>query len=426
MMRMERKTERRLAFFIVLAMMLALVGCTPESPPVDPPSVTPTEVVVGVPSDTPTPVPSVSATPTVEPTVTNTPTPTEEVLSVTPTEEVAPTATPTDEPEITDTPTPDPTATNTPVPTNTPTKVPDTPTPVVTNTPKPTSTPTKAPTKAPTATPTQPPATNTPTPKPTATNTPTPEPTPTQVVVEQPKTMWVNRNVIDVYAADTSFTKIGELKLGDEVTVVHVNVLNRDDNYVSEIEYGGGRAYVQYILLSASYVEPKWAEPRERKDLEEILMAKVNAYRESKGIRKLEDPCVYYEVESKMPADYLAGGTPASGLGSYLYNKGLRVAKRECLREDARHEGSQIGTGWYGPAIKEKQGGLTNEQLCEKLFQQWKNSSGHNENMLDARDGEIMTAVMTVVEYYNGSYWGYCAIMSVYSVKEEWLPDGLQ
>lgn len=420
-MKIMNENRRRLALMLALFLLIALVGCTPESPPLDPPSTTPTEGVVGVPSDTPTPVPSIS--PTEDP-ATNTPTPTEEVPSVTPTEKASPAATPTEEPVVTDTLTPEPTETETPVPTNTPTnvptRVPDTPTPTTKPTQKPTATPTKEPTKAPTNTPTK-----APTPKPTATNTPTPEPT--KAVEEKPYQMWVNREKADVFLLDDAWTVIGSLKRGDVVKILKTNVLNRVENWISEIEYNGGVAYVQYDLFSKNYVEPKWDEPRERKDLEEILMAKVNAYRESKGIRKLENPYVYYEVESKMPADYLAGGTPASGLGSYLYNKGLRVAKRECLKEDAHHEGSQIGTGWYGPAIDKKQGGLTNEQLCEKLFQQWKSSPGHNANMLDTGiDGEIMTAVMTVVEYYNGSYWGYCAIMSVYPVKAEWLPDGLQ
>lgn len=418
MKKMNRKLTRRLAFFLVLAMMLALVGCTPESPPVDPPSVTPTEAVVGVPSDTPTPVPSVSATPTVDPTVTNTPTPTEEVLSVTLTEEVTPTATPTDEPEVTDTPTPDPTATDTPVPTNTPTKaptkVPNTPTPVITNTPKPTSTPTKAPTKAPTATPTQPPATNTPTSKPTATNTPTPEPT--QVVgyvvpplLDVPVTMWVKENNTGLIIADTYYesrtngsfvtTFSGSfLQKGDEVSVIRA----KDDcGYVS-IRSGNTTGLVSINALSETLIEGKWAEPRERKDLEEILMAKVNAYRESMGVPKFESPFVYFdEFEPNAGANMTA--------------EGLAVAKEQCLKQDARHNTRQIGTGWYGSAIRQKQGGLTNEQLCEKLFQQWKNSPGHNANMLDnnTQDGyRIVVAVMTVVEYYDGYSYGYCAILT--------------
>lgn len=412
--KMNRKLTRRLAFILVLAMMLALIGCTPESPPADPPSVTPTEVVVGVSSDTPTPVPSVSATPTVDPTVTNTPTPTEGVLSVTPTEEVTPTSTPTDEPEVTDTPTPDPTATDTPVPTNTPTKVPDTPTPVVTNTPKPTVTPTKAPTKAPTATPTQPPATNTPTPKPTATNTPTPEPT--QVVgyvvpplLDAPVTMWVKENNTGLIIADTYYESRANgsfvttfsgsfLQKGDEVSVIRA----KDDcGYVS-IRSGNTTGLVSINALSETLIEGKWAEPRERKDLEEILMAKVNAYRESMGVPKFESPFVYFdEFEPNAGANMTA--------------EGLAVAKEQCLKQDARHNTRQIGTGWYGSAIRQKQGGLTNEQLCEKLFQQWKNSPGHNANMLDnnTQDGyRIVVAVMTVVEYYDGYSYGYCAILT--------------
>ena len=394
-----------LAYFLIFAMSMAIVGCTPESPPLDPPTLTPTEALVGVPSDTPTPVPSVFATPTPEPVVTDTPTPTvEAVLSVTPTEEATPAATPTDEPEVTETPTPEPT--------KVPTKEPDTPTHKVE--PTVTMTPTKAPTKAPTATPTQPPATNTPTPKPTATNTPTPEPT--QAVgyvipplLDAPVTMWVKENNAGLIVADayyesrangsfvTNFSGVF-LQKGDEVSVIRA----RDDCGYVTIRRGDVVGLISINELSETLVEGKWAEPRERKDLEEILMAKVNAYRESMGVPKFESPFVYFdEFEPNAGANMTA--------------EGLSVAKEQCLKQDARHNTRQIGTGWYGSAIRQKQGGLTNEQLCEKLFQQWKNSPGHNANMLDnnTQDGyRIVVAVMTVVEYYDGYSYGYCAILT--------------
>lgn len=418
MKKIMNENRRRLALMLVLFLLIALVGCTPESPPLDPPSTTPTEGVVGVPSDTPTPVPSIS--PTEDP-ATNTPTPTEDVPSVTPTEKASPTATPTEEPVVTDTPTPEPTATETPVPTNTPTnvptRVPDTPTPTTKPTATPTQKPTATPTKAPTNTPTK-----APTPKPTATNTPTPEPT--KAVEEKPYQMWVNREKADVFLLDDAWTVIGSLKRGDVVKILKTNVLNRVENWISEIEYNGGVAYVQYDLFSKNYVEPKWDEPRERKDLEEILMAKVNAYRESKGIRRVENPYIYYEVNNPFDSSASAG----SKLGDYLTNGGLRVAKEQCLKQDAQHLGYQIGTGWYGPAIDKKQGGLTNEQLCEKLFQQWKSSPGHNANMLDydTLGLDIYVGTMTVVEYYDGASWGYCAIMGHALVAREYLPEELR
>lgn len=417
-MKIMNENRRRLALMLALFLLIALVGCTPESPPLDPPSTTPTEGVVGVPSDTPTPVPSIS--PTEDP-ATNTPTPTEDVPSVTPTEKASPTATPTEEPVVTDTPTPEPTATETPVPTNTPTnvptRVPDTPTPTTKPTATPTQKPTATPTKAPTNTPTK-----APTPKPTATNTPTPEPT--KAVEEKPYQMWVNREKADVFLLDDAWTVIGSLKRGDVVKILKTNVLNRVENWISEIEYNGGVAYVQYDLFSKNYVEPKWDEPRERKDLEEILMAKVNAYRESKGIRRVENPYIYYEVNNPFDSSASAG----SKLGDYLTNGGLRVAKEQCLKQDAQHLGYQIGTGWYGPAIDKKQGGLTNEQLCEKLFQQWKSSPGHNANMLDydTLGLDIYVGTMTVVEYYDGASWGYCAIMGHALVAREYLPEELR
>lgn len=420
MKKIMNENRRRLALILTLFLLIALVGCTPESPPLDPPSTTPTEGVVGVPSDTPTPVPSISPT---ENPATNTPTPTEEVPSVTPTEKASPTATPTEEPVVTDTPTPEPTATETPVPTNTPTnvptRVPDTPTPTTKPTQKPTAAPSEEPTKAPTNTPTK-----APTPKPMATNTPTPTPEPTKAVEEKPYQMWVNREKADVFLLDDAWTVIGSLKRGDVVKILKTNVLNRVENWISEIEYNGGVAYVQYDLFSKNYVEPKWDEPRERKDLEEILMAKVNAYRESKGIRRVENPYIYYEVNNPFDSSASAG----SKLGDYLTNGGLRVAKEQCLKQDAQHLGYQIGTGWYGPAIDKKQGGLTNEQLCEKLFQQWKSSPGHNANMLDydTLGLDIYVGTMTVVEYYDGASWGYCAIMGHALVAREYLPDELR
>lgn len=410
MKKMMNENRRRLALALILILMVCLsgCGCTQKDPVMEFPTSVPTEGVTTTPTPTAeamvtdTPTPTISATdtptPTEEPVVTETPTPTEEP-------EPSPTETP-----VPDTPTPEPTATNTPtpVPTNTPTKAP-------------TLVPTKEPTKAPTNTPT-----NAPTKAPTATPTNSPTPEPTKAVTEQPYRMWVKTQTLEAYSPDESFTEIDVLHVGDVVTITKTNVLGRSANIISEAEYKGRTIWVQFDCLSKTYVEPKWDAPRERKDLEEILMAKVNAYRQSKGIRKLENPYVYYEMESKMPADYLAGGTPASNLGNYMTERGLRVAKRECLKEGAQHEGSQIGVGWYGSAIDTRQGGLTNEQLAEKLFQGWYNSPGHNANMLDVQNGHVMTAVMTVVEYYNGSYWGYCAIMTVYPVNIEWLPDGLQ
>lgn len=368
MKKIMKNNRRRLAFLLAFILLIALVGCTPESPAMP----TPTEEPTAVPTEgvTVTPMP----TPTTEAVVTNTPTPTIEVMGI---------PTPTEEPAVTDTPTP----TEEPEPSPTKTPVPDTPTPEPTATNTPTPVPTNTPTKAPTATPT---------------NSPTPEPTPTQAVVEQPVTMWVKVKELRVYAANETFAEIGTLKKGAEVTVVKKNALNRTDNIVSEIEYNGGRAYVLFNSLSETYVEGAWAEPRERKDLEEILMAKVNAYRQSKGLPPFADPFVYYdEYEPNSGANMVA--------------EGLATAKDQCVKEGAQHNSRQIGVGWYGPAINTRQGGLTNEQLAEKLFQGWYNSPGHNANMLEnGTEGgyRIVTGVMTVVEYYNGSYWGYCAILT--------------
>ena len=98
--------------------------------------------------------------------------------------------------------------------------------------------------------------------------------------------MWVCNDGAAVYSGagfndvglEVLTGKLGELKLGDKVTVLRVNALNRSEveNYVSEIEYNGGKGLVAYNNLSSSYVEPKWAEPRERKDLEEIQIGRAH------------------------------------------------------------------------------------------------------------------------------------------------------
>lgn len=361
------------------------------------PTSVPTEVVTRTP--TPTEEVSVSVAPTPEPTEEPTPTVTEEVTPTvteepTPTDEVTPTEVPTEMP----TPTPEPTAT----PTVTPSPV-----PTVTNTPTPTK---AAPTNTPT--PTQKPATPTPKPATPTPVPPTPTNTPVPTKVPEPSTMWVQRSSLEVYKADTTFTQIGSLEKGTQITVLNPNVLNRDTNYVAEIQYNGGTAYVQYSGLSDSKVEPKWSEPRERKDISQLLMNKVNSYRESKGIRKFESPYTYYETQKK-------------GLGDLLYSEGVRVAKKCCLEQSANHEGGQIGAGWYSTGCPNPRGA---EEVANELFNNWKNSGGHNANMLtDSSDLDCVdVAVMTVMEYYDGNNYQYCAIMSFSAVYRPYLPEGLQ
>lgn len=328
----------------------------------------------------------------VSPAVSIEPSPTESIAP-TPTEEIVPTEepTPTDEPEPTPTEVVEVTETPTPVPTMEPK-------PTTDITGKPTNTPT--PTKAVTPTPTKA-ATPSPTPS------PTPEPTP-----ELPRTMWVNRESIEVFLVDENYTTIGTLLRGDKVVVTKVNALNRKANYISEIQYKGGVGYVQYDLLSANYVEPKWSEPREMKDAARMLMAKVNAYRESQGLRKFEDPYVYYD-------------TTNPGLGDRQYAKALKWAKSSCLAQTADHEGGQIGAGWYtsgGPELSKHSA----EEIANQLFQSWKNSPGHNSNMLTHRDGDIAVAKMVVVEYFDGTNYRYCAVMSFNRVPDCNLPEGLE
>ncbi len=329
-----------------------------------------------VPAPTETPAPTDSPTPTEEPT--ETPAPTEEL---TPTEEVVPTEepTPTEEPLPTDSPTPVPTNTATPSPTQKPAE--------------PTKEPTKVPTKEPTKAPTN-------------------SPTPTEVVQEQPYKMWVKDGSIEVYAPDTSFTQIGTLERGAEVTVIHTNVLNRQVNYISEIRWGNGTAYIQYDALSKTYVEGKWSEPRERKDISDALMNLVNNYRIQSGIRRYESPYIYYDINNP-------------GLGDRLKAKGLRVAKKCCLELSANHEGGQIATGVYNDYASPASAAA----LAQRLFENWKGSSLHNASMLYDGGGEdiwVPVALVTVVEWYDGSHYQYCAIMSHTYIGKAELPDGLE
>lgn len=364
--------------------------------PTLPPSVTPTPE----PTPTETPVPADSPTPT--PTEEVTPSPTEEPIPE-PTEE----PTPTEEPLPTDSPTPVPTNTATPVPTKEPTKE-----PTNTVTPVPTKEPTKEPTKAPT-------------------NTPTNAPTPTEVVVEQPITMWIAVDDFYVYDRDVYYStnphrmqKIDNQgkKRGDTVVVIRRNIEGTSSGYVDEIQWGSGTALVWEDHLSKTYIEPVWAEPRERTDVAQLLMEKVNAYRAQNGIRKFENPYTYHHDPAKTPADQLP--TFGAGMGNYLTQKGLRVAKKCCMEGTANHEGGQIGTGIYGGYSSPANA----SEIAQRLFNNWYNSPAHNANMLtnsEPYDG-VDVGVMTVVEWYNGTSYQYCAIMSHSSVQKIYLPDGLE
>ena len=284
---------------------------------------------------------------------------TEQMVTVTPEPSLTPIPTPTPEPTVTDTPTPEPTEEPSPTLTEEPTPTPTEeakPTEMVTPTQIPMNTPTVMPTASPkpTATPTaKPTATPTVTPKPT--DTPTEAPTPTVTPTSIP-------------------------------TPVPTN--------------------------TPTPTPAAWTEPKERKDIADLLMAKVQAYRESQGIRRFESGYVYDD-------------TTNPGMGDYLTSKGLRVAKKCCLEHSAKHEGGQIGTGVYFYPWQVTDIWL--EPMAEDLYQNWYKSAPHNKNMLhtDAPEG-VDVAAMTVVEYFDGEYWHYCAIMTVSSVPKEYLPEGLE
>lgn len=144
-------------------------------------------------------------------------------------------------------------------------------------------------------------------------------------------------------------------------------------------------------------------------------MAKVQAYRESNGVPKFKSPYVYYDVN-------------APGLGDRLNEKGLRVAKKCCLEHSANHEGYQIAVGRYGCMDRIKEGSEA-EELAQSFFNRWYNSPAHNKNMLNdhfAQSQEVDVGLMHVVEYFDGEYWNYCAIMTISCIYYEYLPEGLE
>ena len=275
-------------------------------------------------------------------------------VTMMPSPTLSPTPTPTPEPEVTVTT--EPTVTERPEPTEEPN-----PTPTEEVRPTDTVTPTQIPTNTPTTTPTvSPKPTATPTVKPTAppTNTPSPSPEPTATPTDTPSPTPSN---------------------------------------------------------TPTPAPVAWTEPKERKDIADLLMAKVQAYRESNGVPKFKSPYVYYDVN-------------APGLGDRLNEKGLRVAKKCCMEHSANHEGFQIATGIYGYPWRVKEGWEA-EDIAKQLFDAWYNSPAHNKNMLNdhfAQTQEVDVGVMHVVEYFDGEWWHYCAVMTISCVYYEYLPEGLE
>ena len=236
--------------------------------------------------------------------------------------------------------------------------------------------------------------------------------------------MWVAVDDFAVYDKDVYFSsephKLQKIdnqgkKRGDTVVVIrrNVNQASSEQSYIDEIQWNGGTALVRESHLSKTKIESVWAEPRERKDIADALMAMVQNYRTQNGLRKLENPYVYYPV------------TYEGSYGDYLKNKAVRVAKKCCMEYSANHEGGQIGTGIYGNV----QTAPMEANACATiLFNNWKNSPAHNANMLYDHSswGEIDLGLMTVVEWYDGNGYQYCAIMTLVPVEVSKLPDGLE
>ena len=305
----------------------------------------------------------------------------ENTVSVTPTAIVAE-ATPEPERTVTVMPSPTPTLSPTSIVTPTPTIAPNpteevTPTVEPTKGPEPTSTEGITPTAEPTD---EVKATNTPTPSPTVTPTATPT-----VMVTPTK------------AVDTPTPTPTSIPPTNTPTPTPSNTPTPTPTNTP----------------TPTPVPVAWTEPKERKDLAEMLMAKVNEYRVSQGKRKWEDPYVYYDINV---ADF----------ASQLTEQGARVAKRCCMEHSANHEYGQIATGIYGYPWQATD--IWKDEIVQKMFDRWYNSSAHNKNMLtDSSPYQgVDVAVMTVVEYFDGEDWHYCAVMTVSSVPKEYLPEGLE
>lgn len=252
----------------------------------------------------------------------------------------------------------------------------------------------------------------------------------------EPVTFWVRAKEMGVYDPNTR-EEIGTLEKGATVQVVEKDVYKDGYlyNYFDRILWNGGTAVVFKDNLSSVYVEPKWDAPRERKDLEEILMNKVNDFRESSGYGRWGNPYNYL-VDNVYARGGVEDAPDGTNLGDYLAAKGFRVACRECLKQSALHDDYQIGAGYYSSGLDQRLGGRTEEELCEEWFQGWYNSPGHRGDMkwhvvvieTDIYGNEIKSydadyldyvALMTVVEYYNGGDWWYCAIMSFAEIEKK-------
>ena len=247
-----------------------------------------------------------------------------------------------------------------------------------------TVTPDPSPTPIPTATP-----------KPAVTDTPTPEPTeePSPTPTEEPTP-----------------TPTEEVKPTDTVTPTSISPTNTPTPTPTNTPTP---TPTNTPTPSPEPTPEAWAEPKERKDLAEMLMAKVNEYRVSQGKRKWEDPRTYYDVNNP-------------GLYDRLFQRGITAAKRCCMEHSANHDSGQIATGIYFYPWQVTD--IWKEEVVQRMFDRWYNSSAHNKNMLDdgSGDGIVDVAVMTVVEYFDGEDWHYCAVMTVSGVFIENLPDGLE
>lgn len=276
---------------------------------------------------------------------------------------ITPTSEPT--PQPTSTPTPQPTNTPTPLPTNTPTPQPtNTPTPQPTNTPTPTPTPqptsaptptplpmnTPTPTSAPTPTP-QP--TSTPTPLPLPTNTPTPTPTPTPGI--DPKHCEHEYEVTEILVPATDYST-GTRRMTCRVCGT---VLEGEYALAHTVDIGNGQTATVYGY---------W-------DLEQtaLMFEYLNEWRRANGIPEV--------------LNGNDGTARKRALECAYYYSHTRPNGEDCFS-------SYETTGWRGAAENIAAGYSGAKAVTEG----WKNSSGHNTNMLNSEYNYAVVSMFVVVD----------------------------
>lgn len=161
------------------------------------------------------------------------------------------------------------------------------------------------------------------------------------------------------------------------------------------------------------YVQPKFAPYYvHHEQAEKLLLQMINEYRASLGIHPYLSPYTYYDRDNP-------------GLGDRIRNKARNIAKEQVKLRDCAHEGGQIGA-YFGGGGDGAPSPMTEQEIAEHLFWQWRNSSGHNWT-LTLSDGDEWVAVglCEIWEYVEFDYRGITGIFGHSSVLIEQLPSGV-